>query len=97
LRETLPVRFWIEILIGSVALALFLLTLVWPDWIEIGFGWDPDNHNGAVEWSIAGVLLMHQDRASPAVLQSRGLSRSALLSPQPRHQTDRTGGAADHA
>ena len=58
MRETLPVRFWIEIIIGSVTLALFLITLVWPDWIEIGFGWDPDNHNGAVEWSIAGALLI---------------------------------------
>jgi hypothetical protein len=69
LRETLPVRFWIEIIVGSVTLALFLLTLVWPDWIEIGLGWDPDNHNGAVEWSIAGLLLV----AATAVL---GAARS---------------------
>ncbi|HTU52734.1 MAG TPA: hypothetical protein VMF62_02060 [Acetobacteraceae bacterium] len=51
-------RLRIEIATASVAFVLFLLTLVWSDWIEILFGWDPDEHNGSVEWAIVGGLLV---------------------------------------
>ena len=55
---TLRRRFWIETAAASVAVVLFLLTLVWSDWIEIVFGWDPDQHSGTVEWAIVGGLLV---------------------------------------
>jgi hypothetical protein len=35
-----------------------VITLISPDWIEIVSGWDPDQHNGSIEWLIAGVLLI---------------------------------------
>jgi hypothetical protein len=35
---------------------LFLLTLLWHDWIE-AFGFDPDHHSGLLEWSIVVTFL----------------------------------------
>jgi hypothetical protein len=33
------------------------LTIFWHDWIEALTGWDPDHHNGTVEWIIVIALL----------------------------------------
>jgi hypothetical protein len=51
-------RFWIEV--GAAALSTLLVgvTVVWPDWLEIGFGLDPDGGSGAVEWLIVGVVAV---------------------------------------
>jgi hypothetical protein len=51
----LRTRFWIEVGLAAVCGFLFLLTLVWKDWIE-AFGFDPDNHSGSVEWAIVAAL-----------------------------------------
>ena len=48
-------RFKIEISLGTLALALFVLTLFWHDWIE-AFGVDPDRGTGALEYGV-GVAL----------------------------------------
>ena len=42
-------RFWIELAIGSLAGLLALITPIFPDWIEVISGWDPDQHDGSVE------------------------------------------------
>lgn len=57
MRKRVPVVFWIETIIASAAAFLGLLTLVWRDWIEGVFGFDPDHHNGSFEWMIVAGLL----------------------------------------
>jgi hypothetical protein len=49
-------RFWIQAGLGTVTGFLFVLTLVWRDWIEAVFRVDPDGGNGSLEWIIVGVL-----------------------------------------
>jgi hypothetical protein len=50
-------RVRLEAAIAALAGALGILTLVWRDWIEALTGWDPDHHNGSLEWLIVAVLL----------------------------------------
>ena len=50
-------RFWVEIALAPLTAGLFVLTLVWHDWIELVFVVDPDRGNGSVEWAIVAVLL----------------------------------------
>ena len=35
-------RFWVEVILGSISLALLALTLITREWIELLFGVDPD-------------------------------------------------------
>ena len=53
------------------ALALALLTLVIPAWIEAITGWDPDRHSGGAEWLIASASVLCA--ASAAVAARRRL------------------------
>ncbi len=48
----------LETLIALAAGALGIITAFWHDWIEMLTGWDPDRHNGSVEWLIVIVLLV---------------------------------------
>jgi hypothetical protein len=50
-------RSWLEAATGATALFLFLLGLIWRDWAEGVFGWNPDRHGGGLEGCIGGVLL----------------------------------------
>jgi len=50
-------RVRLEAAIAALAGALGILTLFWRDWIEFLTGWDPDHHNGNVEWLVVGGLL----------------------------------------
>ena len=58
MRNALRRRFWLEAGMATVTSILFVITLVQRDWIEIVFGVDPDNRNGALEWLIVGALLV---------------------------------------
>ena len=58
MKNALRLRFWLEAGFGTVTAILFLVTLVWHDWIEILFDVDPDEGNGLLEWSIVGALLV---------------------------------------
>jgi undecaprenyl pyrophosphate phosphatase UppP len=47
----------LEMVFASCAGILGVLTIFWHDWIEALTGWDPDHHNGSVEWIIVVALL----------------------------------------
>jgi hypothetical protein len=54
-------RFWPELGSAIAAGGIFLLTLVWRDWIELVTGVDPDHRSGSLEWFIVastGVLAL---------------------------------------
>ena len=48
-------RFWIETALGTLTGALFAITLVWKDWIELAFKVDPDQFSGSFEWMLVAV------------------------------------------
>lgn len=50
-------RLWVEAGLAALTGALSVLTLFWHNWLE-AFGFDPDNHNGTVEWLIVAALLV---------------------------------------
>ena len=45
-------RFWAECALAGLAAILAVLTAVWPNWIELLFGADPDGGDGSAEWGI---------------------------------------------
>ncbi|WP_369147741.1 ABC transporter permease [Streptomyces sp. R44] len=47
----------IEAIAACLSGLLFLLTAIWPDWIERVFEVEPDQGSGALEWVIVGVAL----------------------------------------
>jgi DMSO/TMAO reductase YedYZ heme-binding membrane subunit len=53
-----PAYLWIELALATVSGALGLLTLVWRDWLEGVFGWDPDHHSGSLESLLVAALLL---------------------------------------
>jgi hypothetical protein len=58
MRKALRRRFWVETGLAIVTGVLFVITLVWRDWIEIVFRVDPDSQSGTLEWWIVGALLV---------------------------------------
>jgi hypothetical protein len=50
-RNLRPV-FWVESALAFLTAFLAILTLIWRDWIELVFGFDPDHHNGSFEWEL---------------------------------------------
>jgi apolipoprotein N-acyltransferase len=47
----------VRLALAAGSAALFVITLVWHDWIEIIFGVDPDRGNGWLEWLIVLVAF----------------------------------------
>ncbi|WP_246102326.1 ABC transporter permease [Streptomyces piniterrae] len=47
-----------EIALGTLSGLLFLVTLIWHDWIELIFGVEPDAGSGALEWLIVAVTAL---------------------------------------
>jgi tetrahydromethanopterin S-methyltransferase subunit E len=58
MRKALTWRFWLETGAAIVTGILFIVTLLWQDWIEILFDVEPDQGGGLLEWSIVGALLV---------------------------------------
>jgi hypothetical protein len=57
MRSTVRVRFWLEAGLASLCGFLAVLTVIWRDWVEAITGFDPDRHNGSLEWAILAGLL----------------------------------------
>jgi hypothetical protein len=51
------VRAQLETAVALFAGMLGILTIFWHDWIEALTGWDPDQHNGTMEWIVVVGLL----------------------------------------
>ena len=58
MKRQVRLRMWLESVLASTTGVLFLITLVWRDWIERVFGIEPDGGNGTLEWLIVGGLLV---------------------------------------
>lgn len=51
-------RVRIEVVLSALLGTATIVTVVWPEWIEGVFGFDPDGGNGAAEWWIVAVLAV---------------------------------------
>lgn len=71
------VRVAAETAIALLAGALGVLAIFWPDWIEALTGWDPDRHNGSLEWMIVAVLLVIAAAAGATAWRGWRLLRAA--------------------
>jgi uncharacterized membrane protein len=58
MRRNFRRLFWVEIGLAAITGLLALITPIFPDWIEFVSGWDPDQHNGSVEWLIVAGLFV---------------------------------------
>jgi uncharacterized membrane protein len=58
MRRNFRRLFWVEIGLAVVTGLLALITPIVPDWIEFVSGWDPDQHDGSVEWMIVVGLFV---------------------------------------
>jgi hypothetical protein len=50
--------FWLESTLALITASLAVLTLVWRDWIERVFGFDPDRHSGSFEWALVAACCL---------------------------------------
>lgn len=76
-RNFRPV-FWIEVCLAAITGLLALITPVFPDWIEAISGWDPDQHDGSVEWMIViGLFVITIALVAAAALEWRRTVASA--------------------
>ena len=74
----LPRKFWIEASLALVTGVMTVVTLVSREWIELLFGFDPDQGSGLVEWLIVAGLALATVLFS---LLARSEWRQAALNP----------------
>jgi hypothetical protein len=57
--RNLPPRFWAQAVLGGTTGLLYVVTPFRPDWIEAIYGgFDPDQHDGSIEWIIVMAMLV---------------------------------------
>jgi hypothetical protein len=54
----MTMRLAIQLGLAVLSAVLFLVTLVWHDWIEVVFGVEPDQGSGALEWILVAALAV---------------------------------------
>jgi hypothetical protein len=57
MRRRVGVLFWLEIVLASLSAFIAALTLVWHDWVEGIFDFDPDRFSGSFEWELVAVCV----------------------------------------
>ncbi|HEV7915631.1 MAG TPA: hypothetical protein VGP22_17835 [Albitalea sp.] len=58
MKQALSLRFWIEAGLAGLSGSSLALTLVWPDWFERFFGFEPDGGDGSAEWGLTLFLVV---------------------------------------
>ncbi len=58
MKLAMRLRFWLEIGTATITGFLFVITLIWRDWIEMVFNVSLDNGDGSLEWLTVGVLFV---------------------------------------
>jgi uncharacterized membrane protein len=58
MRRSFRRVFWVEIGLAAITGVLALITPIFPDWIEVVSGWDPDQHDGSMERMIVFGLFV---------------------------------------
>lgn len=58
MQRNLRPLFWVEAGLAVIAGMLAIITPFFPDWIEAVSGWDPDQHDGSVEYLIVVALFV---------------------------------------
>lgn len=49
-------RFFLAAAAASLSLVFAIVTVIWPDWIELAFRVDPDAGSGTFEWAVVAAL-----------------------------------------
>jgi uncharacterized membrane protein len=79
MRRNIRRLFWVETGLAAIAGLLALITPIFPDWIEFTSGWDPDQHDGSVEWLIiVGLFFVTVVMVAAAVIEWRRNPAAAL-------------------
>ena len=54
-----PIRkqFWAECAGACLSGSLVVVTILWPNWIELLFGVEPDGGDGSLEWLLVGLFV----------------------------------------
>jgi hypothetical protein len=51
------IGFWVRLALAAASAVLLVVTMAWPDWIELVFRLDPDHGSGWLEWAIVVVAF----------------------------------------
>ena len=58
MRMKTGLRFWVELVMGTVSLIMLAVTSLWPQWIETVFGLAPHADSGETEWGLTASLCI---------------------------------------
>jgi hypothetical protein len=50
-------RFWLEAALATISGLLAVATIVWPDWVELIFGIEPDAGSGSFEVAVTLIAI----------------------------------------
>jgi hypothetical protein len=64
-------RFRIETALFALSIVAFAATIVWPQWIEIVFGFEPDGGSGELELLVAFAFAAFAVAAGASGLRTR--------------------------